>query len=272
MRRGIVLIAGCIAALTAASSSVRATPSACVIPAVSQMEYDSRAYRRVALTLPRGEPLATVQVWVQSYPCQDVVVYPSPQPPPPPPPLPPPHAVSLPLERLIGIAPQIAVGAADRAGSLWVRSSCQRRAAMDVAAGCLGLDDAAAYSAAKASGAPPLVTAPTGTFPLVVRKRITCPIASSTTPAPTCRTETGAIKTVPRVSVRRGERLYFGFEDHFSTLSISDGRTRPVEFTPESWRGWDVDATGRYTLRLVVRGANPAYRHETTYALPLRAR
>jgi hypothetical protein len=141
-----------------------------------------------------------------------------------------------------------------------------------VAAACLGLKDTAAYAAARASAAPPFVKSPAGFFPLVVRTRTTCAVASPAEPTPTCRTEAGVAKSVPRLTVQPGERLYFGFEDHFSSLSISYGRRPSVKFTPESWRGWDIDVSGRYTLRLVVRGANPAFRHETTYALPLHVR
>ena len=81
----------------------------------------------------------------QDQPCNDTVVGFTPSPLPP---LPPPRAVKIPLERLVGIAPQVAVGAAENDSLIWVRSSCRHRAAMDVAAGCLQLEDAAAYAAA----------------------------------------------------------------------------------------------------------------------------
>ena len=174
MRRGIFLLAGCVAALAAANSTVRATPSACTASAISPIEYNGRSYRPVPLTLPRQALLATVRVWVQDQPSTTRSGFtPSPLPP-----LPPPRAVKIPLERLVGIAPQVAVGAAENDSLIWVRSSCRHRAAMDVAAGCLQLDDAAAYAAAWASGAMPSVTTPRGSFPMVVRSRTTCPSAS----------------------------------------------------------------------------------------------
>ena len=235
--------------------------------AISPIEYNGKSYRPVPLTLPRQAPLATVRVWVQDQPCNDTVVGFTPSPPPP---LPPPRAVKIPLERLVGIAPQVAVGAAENDSLIWVRSSCRHRAAMDVAAGCLRLDDAAAYAAAWASGAMPSVTTPRGSFPMVVRSRTTCPSASLAEPAPICRTEAGVVKRAPRVAVRLGDRLLFAPDDTLSSISISYGRQPPVEYTQESWRGWNVNASGRYTLRIVVRGENPAYRHVTTYMLPLR--
>ena len=265
VRLGIFLLAGCVAALAAANSTVRATPSACTASALSPIEYNGRTYRPVPLTLPRQALLATVRVWVQDQPCNDTGFTPSPLPP-----LPPPRAVKIPLERLVGIAPQVAVGAADNDSLIWVRSSCRHRAAMDVAAGCLQLDDAAAYAAARGSGAMPSVTTPRGSFPMVVRSRTTCPSATLAEPAPICRTEAGVVKRAPRVPVRLGDRLLFAPDDTLSSISISYGRQAPVEYTQESWRGWKVNASGRYTLRIVVRGENPAYRHVTTYMLPLR--
>ena len=80
------------------------------------------------------------------------------------------------------------------------------------------------------------------------------------------------MKRAPRVRVRRGDRLFFTPDDALASISISYGRQPPVEYTQESWRGWNVDASGRYTLRIVVRGETPAYRHETMYTLPLRVR
>jgi hypothetical protein len=78
------------------------------------------------------------------------------------------------------------------------------------------------------------------------------------------------VKRAPRVAVRLGDRLLFAPDDTLSSISISYGLQRPVEYTPENWRGWKVNASGRYTLRIVVQGENPAYRHVTTYTLPLR--
>jgi hypothetical protein len=243
---------------------VRATSVSCPATAISQIKYDGKTYRRVALTLPQQAPLATVQVWVQDQPCYDTPF----SAPTPPPPLPPPRAVNFPLARLVGITPQVAVGAADNSGSLWVRSSCRNRAAMDVAVACLGLDNARAYEAAKASGGTPFVTTSRGNFPLVVRTRTTCPVASAS-PEPICRTEAGVVKRTPSVSVRRGDKLHFEPEDTLSFITISYGRKPPDEYMSETWRGWKVTASGRYTLRIVVRGENPAYRHTTTYMLPL---
>ncbi len=77
------------------------------------------------------------------------------------------------------------------------------------------------------------------------------------------------VKRSPSVSVRRGERLLFVPEEPLSFIAISYGRKPPLEYTSETWRSWKVTASGRYTLRIVVRGENPAYRHTTTYTLPL---
>jgi hypothetical protein len=96
------LLAGCVAALTAANSTVRATPSTCTALAISPIEYNGKSYRPVPLRLPRQAPLATVWVWMQDRPCNDTVLGFTPSPPPP---LPPPRVVKIPLERLVRIRP-----------------------------------------------------------------------------------------------------------------------------------------------------------------------
>src|SRR5687767_5766498 len=105
----VVFVGGTLLAGEAGSSSARS--ASCPQTAVSSIEYHGRAYSRVQLRLGRQGSLGTVSRWIQQPACNDVVGQ-------PPQPAPPPVRLDFPLARLNGVAPQVAVAAADNPDSI----------------------------------------------------------------------------------------------------------------------------------------------------------
>ena len=276
--RLLVALLVVVAATFGGAGSLRgagASPAICVIQ-IAQLEYQGVKYRQVPLVLSRQEPLGTVTVWQLVPECRDTVIPNAPQPPPAPPSL---RRFDIPIERLAGIPPNVAVGATHHS-YIWVPESCPAAAPMDVAVSCLGLTDAAAYRAAKEAAVSPLMFSSIGAFPLIFRSARCVAVAPSASnppagsqalPALPCSSPEGAIKRYPRAPVRLGETIRFDL-GAVDSVTISYGRHRPVEVGPlqNSDVAWRVPASGRYTLSIVVRSSNPQYRLETTYTLALR--
>jgi len=249
--------------------------AACPASAIPGFEFHGSKYRPVRLLVPRGAPLAVVTISVQDQPCNDVVVQP-PSPAPPPAPAPPPRLIEIPLSRLAGIDPSVAVGARDRSDLIYVSQVCTASSPAEVAVRCLGLPSRTPI--------PPFMTSSSGAFQLSFGSFTTCTFPEALPPQPplflpvfgvSCLHVDGFFGGLQlrRIAMARlGEVVTFTLPASAEAVLISYGRTPPAQLGSGPTVSWRIPASGTYNASLTVRSSTEQARTEATYALRLRVR